>query len=178
MQSTGLSRVFSNTTVQIHGVEGDKNNPREVILYYSQSFPCSSADKESVCNAGDMGSIPGSRRSPGKGNGSLFQYSCLENPMDRGAWQATVHGFARVGHDLETKPPSSPFLLTPRAMSEVSQSCPTLCNPMDCSLPGSLVHGILQARILKWVAISFSKGSSRPRDQTQVSCIVGRRFTI
>ena len=49
---------------------------------------------------------------------------------------------------------------------------------MDCSLPGSSVHGILQARILEWVAIPFSRGSSQPRDQTQVSCIVGRFFTI
>ena len=47
---------------------------------------------------------------------------------------------------------------------------------MDCSLPGSSVHGIFQARILEWVAISFSRGSSQPRDRTQVSCIVGRRF--
>ena len=46
----------------------------------------------------------------------------------------------------------------------VSQSCPTLCNPMDCSLPGSSIHGILQARILEWIAISFSRGSSQPRD--------------
>ena len=50
--------------------------------------------------------------------------------------------------------------------------------PMDCSLPGSSVHGILQARILKWVAISFSRGSFLPRDRTPVSCIVGRCFTI
>ena len=62
--------------------------------------------------------------------------------------------------------------------SKVTQSCLTLCDPMGSSLPGSLVHGILQARILKWVAISFSKGSSQPRDQTQVSCIVDRRFTV
>ena len=62
--------------------------------------------------------------------------------------------------------------------SEVAQSCPTLCNPMDCSSPGFSVHGILQARILEWVAISFSRGSSRPRDQTQVFCIAGRRFNI
>ena len=48
--------------------------------------------KESVCNAGDTGLIPGSGRSPGKGNGNPLQYSCLENPMDRGAWRATVHG--------------------------------------------------------------------------------------
>ena len=52
------------------------------------------------------------------------------------------------------------------------------CNPMDCSPPGSSVHGILQARILKWVGIPFSRGSSWPRDQTRVSCIAGRFFTI
>ena len=62
--------------------------------------------------------------------------------------------------------------------SEVAQSCPTLCDPMDCSPPGSSVRGILQARILEWVAISFSRGSSRPRDWAQVSCIAGRRFNL
>ena len=61
---------------------------------------------------------------------------------------------------------------------EVAQSYPTLCDPMDCSLPGSSVHGIFQERILEWVAISFSRGSFRPRDQTRVSHIVGRRFTV
>ena len=60
----------------------------------------------------------------------------------------------------------------------VTQSCLTLCDPMDCSPPGSSVHGILQARILEWVAIPFSRGSSQPRDGTQVSCIAGRFFTI
>ena len=60
----------------------------------------------------------------------------------------------------------------------VTQLSPTLCEPMDCSLPDSSVHGILQARILDCVAIPFSRGSSWPRDQTQVSCIVGRFFTI
>ena len=58
----------------------------------------------------------------------------------------------------------------------VAQSCPTLCNPMDCSPPGFSVHRNLQARILEWVAISSSKGSSRLRDHTQVSCIAGRFF--
>ena len=62
--------------------------------------------------------------------------------------------------------------------SEVTQSCPTLCDPMDCSLPGSSVHGIFQARVLEWVAISFSRWSSWPRDWTWVSRIAGRRFTI
>ena len=68
-------------------------------------FPLSSVDKESACNAGDPGSIPASGRSPGEGNGHPLQYSSLENPMDRGAWQASVHGITRVGHDLATKPP-------------------------------------------------------------------------
>jgi len=65
-----------------------------------------------------------------------------------------------------------------KVKSEVSQSCLTLCNPMDCNLPGSSVHGILQARVLEWVAISFSRRSSQPRDQTQVAHVAGRCFTI
>ena len=60
----------------------------------------------------------------------------------------------------------------------VSQSCPTCCDPMDCSPLGSSVHGILQARILEWVTIPLSRGSSQPRDQTWVSHIAGRFFTI
>ena len=59
----------------------------------------------------------------------------------------------------------------------VNQSCPTLWDPMDCSSPGFSIHGILQARVLEWVAISFSRGSSWPRDQTRFSCIAGRFFT-
>ena len=58
------------------------------------------------------------------------------------------------------------------------KSCPTLCDPMDCSLPDFSVHGIFQARILEWVAVSFFRGSSWPRDWTWVSCIVGKRFTV
>ena len=56
---------------------------------------------------------------------------------------------------------------------KVAQSCLTLCDPMDCSLPGSSIHGTLQARVLEWVAISFSRGSSRSGDRTQVSHIAG-----
>ena len=79
------------------------------------------------------------------------------SPGDRGGWES------KLG---EVK------------WSEVAQSCPTLCNPMDCSLPGSSVPGILQAGILEWVAISFSRRSPQPRDWTWVSRIAGRRFTI
>ena len=62
--------------------------------------------------------------------------------------------------------------------SEVAELCPTLWDPMDYSLPGSSVHGIFQARVLEWVATAFSKRSSRPRDGTQVSRILGRHFTV
>ena len=61
---------------------------------------------------------------------------------------------------------------------KVAQSCTTLCDSMDCSLPGSSIHRILQARILEWVAIPFPRGSSQPRDQTQVSPIAGRFFIV
>ena len=76
------------------------------------------------------------------------------------------------------------FTLTAREVwkceseSEVAQSCPTLCDPMACSLPGSSIHGIFQARVLEWGAIAFSRGSSRPRDRSQVSRIADRCFTI
>ena len=65
-------------------------------------FPGLSAgsdSKESACIAGDLCSISGLKRSPGGGHGNPLQYSCLENSMDRGAWQATVHGVAKIGHD-------------------------------------------------------------------------------
>ena len=64
-------------------------------------------------------------------------------------------------------PPSSLY-----HSSEVAQLCPTLCNPMDYSLPGSSIHGIFQARVLEWVVISFPRGSSQPSYQTQVSCFI------
>ena len=76
-------------------------------------FPHSSVGKESACNAGDPALTPGSgRRVPGEGNGNPLQYSCLENPMDRGAWQATVHGVTRVRNDLATKLPPEVHMCT------------------------------------------------------------------
>ena len=62
--------------------------------------------KESACNAGDSSLIPGWGRTPGEGNGNPLQYSCLENPMGRGGWWATVQGVSWDGHDSATKPPS------------------------------------------------------------------------
>ena len=75
------------------------------VSWMCKGFPYSSVGKESACHAGDLGLIPGLGRSPGEGNGNPLQYSFLENPMDRGARQATVYGVARVGHNLATKPP-------------------------------------------------------------------------
>ena len=70
------------------------------------------------------------------------------------------------------------FELKVKSECEVTQLCPTLCDPVDCSLPRSSIDGIFQVRVLEWVAISLSRGSSSPRDRTQVSHFVGRCFTI
>ena len=82
-----------------------ENHYLRIIMIIIQSKPNNdgSDGKESACNAGDLGSILGSGRSPGEQNGNTLQYSCLENPMDRGAWWATVHGSQRVRHDLMTR---------------------------------------------------------------------------
>ena len=72
------------------------------VVFHYKVFPHSSAGKESACNAGDLGLIPGLGRSSGEGNGNPLQYSCLENPMDRKAWQATIHGITRVRYNLVT----------------------------------------------------------------------------
>ena len=77
---------------------------------------------------------------------------------------------------LKIRPPYT-YSLSLFGSVSITQSCPTLFNPMGCSLPGSSVCWILQARILEWVAIPFSRGSSQPRDWTQVSHIAGRFFT-
>ena len=81
-------------------------------MYIHRKFPRTSVGKESVCNTGDPDSIPGWERSPREGNGNPLQYSCLENPMDRGAWWATVHVVARVSHNLVTKPPPCTYTYT------------------------------------------------------------------
>ena len=70
-----------------------------LLVHWCPHFLGGSEGKEPACNAGDSGSIPGSGRSPGEGNGNPLQYSCLGNPMDRGDWWAIVQGPQRVGHD-------------------------------------------------------------------------------
>ena len=89
------------------------NLKQKLNVYWSslvaQSLTNLFAMLESACNAEDWGSGPESGRSPGEGNGNPLLYSSLENPMDRGPWLAAVHGVARVGHDLATKPPQMYF---------------------------------------------------------------------
>ena len=84
--------------------------PTFLLLICGTVIYCLDSDsvgEESTYNAGDWGSIPELGRSPGEGNGNPLQYSCLGNPMDRGAWPAVVHGVARIRHDLATKPPDT-----------------------------------------------------------------------
>ena len=132
-------------------------------------------------DTGDLGSIPESERSPGGGNDNPFQYPCLENHMDRGAWWAIVYKVPEAWTPLSIETPSvEPTRLKcccddrmkplkdfpndlagkePRRCSccLVAQSCQSLCDPMYHSPPGSSILGILQARILEWVAISFRR---------------------
>ena len=150
-----------------------------VYLNNRMGFPCGSAGKESTGNVGDLGSTPRLGRSPGEGKGYPLQYSGLENSMD---WVTEWFHFIslQTTEYLQTK-----FNSTLRLIHMIkwdlswdtkmvvvllwkSLSCLTLCNP---------VHGILQARILEWVAFSFSRGSSQPRKWTQVYHIAGGFFT-
>ena len=162
--------------------------------------------KKFTCSAGDTGdawSILGMGRSPGSGNGNPLQYSCLKNPMDGGAWRATVQGVPKESdtteqlrvhacmchlqsslydsihlhyyhhHNLHNNCLLLLLLLQLLHILMSSCLCAYLClilyDPLDPNPPGSPVLGISQAGILEWVAISSSRGSSQPMDQTHVS---------
>ena len=137
-----------------------QNSTKQLSFNKKLSFPYGSTGKESACNVGDLGLISGLGRSPGEGKGYPLPFWPRE-------FQNTGVGCHFLLQCMKVK-----------SESEVAQSCPTLSDPMDCSLPGSSAHGIFQAIVLEWIAISFSRGSSQPRARTQVSCIVDRRFTI
>ena len=128
-------------------------------------------------NAGDIrnsGFILGSRRSPGGGHGDQLQYSCLENPMDRGTCWATVYRVTRSWTGLKCAQTTYIYNKHSKDIqiawwitviwkwSEVAQLCPTLCDSMNCRLPGSSIHEIFQARVLEWVASSFSNVHKQP----------------
>ena len=153
----------------------------------------------------DLCLIPGLGRSSGEGNGNPLQYSCLENLMAGEPGGLQSMGSQRVGHHWATNTIKSyrhmyelhktlgflkfllrslhnriwimRFLKNNLKKTILSLGCWYSCNPMNCNLPGSSIHGILHARILEWVDISFSRGSSCPRNWTQVSRIAGWCFT-
>ena len=106
--------------------------PEQSFLFFfsfNWSIPVGSVLKSLTANAGDTSLIPGSGRSPGEGNGNPLQYSCLGNCKDKGAWLARIWSQKRAGHNLAAK--TTIKWIT--QFSWVAQSCPTLCNPMDCS---------------------------------------------
>ena len=179
----------------IHGVA--KSRTRLIwsnLILPSLGFPCGTMLKNPPANGGDArdeGSIPGWGRSPEVGNGNPLQYSCLENPMDRGAWQAIVHGVgkSRTGLSVCARACTCAHKHThththihvlPKACAVLcflTQLCTALYNTMNHSSRGSSVHGVLQATILEWAALPSSRGSTQHKDQTQVSRIAGRFFT-
>ena len=121
-------------------------------------------------NTRDAGLILGLGRSPGAGNGNPLWYSYLENSMDRGAWLAIVHRVAQ-SWTQQKQVSMHAVIVDVVAVVLATKSCLTLLEPHDCSPPGSSVHGILQVRIPEWVAISFSREPSGPRDRTCICCI-------
>ena len=94
--------------------------------------------------------------------------------MDCSLPGSSVCGFSR--QESWSGLPCTPLEDLPESESEVTESCLILCDPIDCSLPGSSVHEIFQTIVLEWVAISFSRGSLQPRDRSQVSCLAGGFF--
>ena len=121
-------------------------------------FPGGSAGKESACNAEDLRSILGSGRSLGKGNSYPLLYAGLKNSVD-----------CRVQRVTKSRTQLSDFFFFFQNTEFYrkcvrAKSCPTLCNPVDSSWPGSSVHEILHTRVLEWVGMPFSSRSSQPSD--------------
>ena len=110
-----------------------------------------------------------------EGSGNPLQYPCLGNPMHRGAWWATVHGVTKNQRHWATKIHLMPAAAA-AAAAKLLQSCPTLCDPIDGSPPGSPVPGNLQARTLEWVSISFSNAWKWKGKVRSLSCV--RLFAI
>ena len=132
--------------------------------------------KESTCNAREVQIRSLGQEDPLEDTATHSSISAWRIPWTQEPGRIQPTGSQRVGHAEVSEHTCMHYIACFRYESEVAQSCPTLCDPMDCSRLGSSIHGIFQARILEWVAISFSSGSSQPRDQTRVSFIVGRCF--
>ena len=184
--------VSKQTLVPLSGLRERKSCPFPVqlaphILSASPSWtftlvlfsPGGSVVKNPAANAGDVGSIPGLERFPGEGNGNPLQYSCLENPMDRVARRATVHGVSKESDTVQQLNNNNNLYTVEFGFSGVhthththTQQCLTLCDPVGCSLPGFSVHGISQARILEWFPISYSGDLPDPGYNMCLSCLL------
>ena len=129
-------------------------------------FPGGSAGKESAHTAGDLGSVPGLGRSPGGGHGNLLQYSCLENPMDRGAWQATVHGVAESQTRLKRLCTRSAVGTGPPPMVGPGSVAPASTDTRLSQLPSNLglgeAHPVKHMMVCHGALFNFLKMSDRP----------------
>ena len=130
----------------------------------NRDFPGGLVVKNLLANAGDLGLIPGSERSSAAGNGNPFQYSSWKIPWTEEPGGLQSGGSQWVGGNRA-------HIACVVVVVQVRSRVWLFCNPMHCSSPGSSVHGVSQARILEWVSISFSRGSSPPMDQTCVAFI-------
>ena len=155
---------------------------KEQYIYTLRAWFRGSEVKASACNAGDLGSIPGSGRSPGEGNGTPLQYCCLENPMDGGAWRATVHGVAKSRTRL------SDFTFT---FTESMRWLDVITNSMDTSLTKvqelvmdreawrAAVHAVAksQTRLSDWTELNTQalkgKGFPAGSDGKELACNTG-----
>ena len=137
-------------------------------LYFNKTLVHKSSEQSRIVSGPGLNSSPPEAKNPGVLSFSNNLLKCW-GQMAWSYFSVSVKHFYKSKRYDGTESGSE---------SLVAQLCLTLCNPMDCSLPGSSVHGIFQARVLEWVAISFSRGSSWPRDRTWVFHIIGRHFTI
>ena len=119
-------------------------------VHLTASKPFSSDGKASACNAGDLGSIPGSGRSPGEGNDNPLQYSCLENPVDGGAWGAIVHGVAKSRTRLSDFTHSVTHSCFPQFRQSICISSLQFCMEDWCLPPHVLVYSIIYISMDSW----------------------------
>ena len=166
----GIAMFRSSRSVQCCLKAGDRCVPQSLTAIFSwKCFLVAALDLKALITC--LLSVANGEANPGLAPRFLPVSSAFYDRWDMGK---NTRPRAKVSCSTEGLPPA----LGVWCVCEVAQSCPTLCDPVDCSLPGSSVHGIFQARVLEWVATSFSRRSSPPRNRTRVSRIVGRRFTV
>ena len=150
----------------------------DVILPWYQNQTKILLERKSQANISGEYKCKNNQQNISKLNSTI--YKNYHTPWSSGIYSRdAISGNQSTGHTILTKGWIKVMIISKwKVRVSVTQSCPTLCDPMNCSPSGFSVHRILQARILKWVAIPFSQGSSWPRDWTWVSYTAGRFFTL